>query len=209
MGGVAMRNAGGPATPPPSPAPTSVEPKPPPVGPAVPFPIKVQLPGGFDQSSAGAIDAAVAYVTAGPALLDMDSADAVGAVRAVAAAATADAQAEELRLRLANLRRALVGGNGPLRYYQSAIATRVEDFTPASARVAVWHVGVVSKAGIAAPQAGWAISVVELVWEAGDWKLERETVSPGPAPIPDSSAPPATAEDLDTALAGFAVGDGR
>ena len=209
VGAVAMRNGGRPAAPSPSPAPTLVEPMPPPAGPAVPFPIKVQLSGGFDQTSAGAINAAVAYVTAGPALLDMDTDGAVETVRAMAAAATADAQAEDLRLRLADLRRALGGGNGPLRYYRSAIATRVEAFTPASARVAVWHLGVVSKAGIAPPQAGWAISVVDLVWEAGDWKLVRESVSPGPAPILDSSAPPATAEELDAALVGFAVRDAR
>ena len=85
----------------------------------------------------------------------------------------------------------------------------MEGFTPASARVAVWHVGIVSKAGIAPPQAGWAISVVDLAWEAGDWKLEHEAISPGPAPILDSSAPPATAEELDSALAGFIGRDGR
>jgi hypothetical protein len=180
-----------------------------PGGPAAPFPVGVPLPRGFDQTRAGAIDAAVAYVTVGPALLDMDPADAVQAVRAMAAAATADVQAEDFRLRLGDLRRVLGGGNGPLRYYQSVIAARVEAFTPAGASVAVWHVGVVSQAGIAPPQAGWAISVVDLVWEAGDWKLEHETVSPGPAPILDSSAPPVTAEELDAALAGFTVRDGR
>ena len=184
---------------------------PPPAGPAVPFPIKVQLSGGFDQTSAGAIDAAVAYVTAGPALLDMDTDGAVEqAVRAMAAAATADAQAEDLRLRLADLRRALGGGNWTIALLPGPRLP--PGWRPSRRRALAWPSGTWAssrKAGIAPPQAGWAISVVDLVWEAGDWKLVRESVSPGPAPILDSSAPPATAEELDAALVGFAVRDAR
>ena len=210
VAGLAVLDDGGPAMrPQPSPPPTPVEPVPVPGGPAVPSPIGVRVPGGFDQSEAGAVEAAIAYVTCGPALLDMDPAEAEQAVRTMAAAATAEEQAETLHLRLVALQRALAGGNGPLRYHQAAIAARVDAFTPSGARVAVWHVGVLSKAGIATPQAGWAISVVDLLWEAGDWKLEHETVSPGPAPILDGSAPPATAEELDATLAGFTRRDGR
>jgi hypothetical protein len=75
--------------------------------------------------------------------------------------------------------------------------------------VAVWHVGVLSRTGVAPPQAGWAVSVVDLVWERGDWKLEHETVTAGPTPILDASAPPATAEQLEAALDGFMPQDGR
>ena len=56
---------------------------------------------------------------------------------------------------------------------------------------------------MAPPQAGWAISVFELVWERGDWKVWSETITPGPAPIPDASAAPATSEQLAGALTGF------
>jgi hypothetical protein len=151
----------------------------------------------------------VADVTNGQALLDMDPADAERTVRDHAAAGTADAQVDDLQQRLAAVRRALAGGTGPIRYRQAVLATRVEAFLPPRARVAVWHVGVLSRAGVAPPQAGWAVSVVDLVWERGDWKLEHETVTAGPTPILDASAPPATAEQLEAALDGFTRRDGR
>lgn len=210
VAGLILRNNGGEARQPqptrptqPSRPLTPVEPVPLPGGPALPFPISVRVPSGFEQTGAGALEAAIAYVTCGPALLGMDPADADQAVRTMAAAATAEAQAEDLHLRLIALQRALASGSGRLRYHQAAVSARVVSFAPLEARVAVWHVGVLSKAGVAPPQAGWAISVVDLRWEAGDWKLGYETVSPGPAPMLDGSAPPATAEEFDAALAGF------
>ena len=47
------------------------------------------------------------------------------------------------------------------------------------------------------------VTHVELVWEHDDWKLLDETISPGPAPILDNSAAPATASQLASALTGF------
>jgi hypothetical protein len=161
------------------------------------------LPAGFGHDEVGAVEAAVAYVTCGQALLAMGPAEIDQAVRAMAASSTAQAQVDEVRARVAAVHRALAGGTGTLSYRQAAVATRVDELTAERARVSVWHVGVLSKAGVAPPQAGWAISVVDLVWEADGWRLERETVSPGPAPLPDASAPPATTEELDTVLAGF------
>ena len=174
-----------------------------PGGRAVPTPIIVNAPNGFGQDGASAVEAAVTYVTSGQALLAMNPTEIEHAVRAMAANSTAQAQVEEVRARVAAVHRALAGGNGLLSYRQAAVAARIENVTAEGARVSVWHVGVLSKAGIAPPQAGWAISVVDLVWEAGGWRLERETVTPGPAPLPDASAPPATAAELDAALAGF------
>jgi hypothetical protein len=174
-----------------------------PGGRAVPTPISVSVPAGFEHDEVGAVGAAVAYVTCGQALLAMGPTEIEHRVRAMAASSTAQAQVDEVQGRVAAVHRALAGGTGPLSYRQSAVATRIDDFAAERARVSVWHVGVLSKPGIAPPQAGWAISVVDLVWEAGDWRLERETVSPGPAPVLDASSPPATAEELDAALAGF------
>lgn len=161
------------------------------------------VPAGFARTREGAVAAAASFVTTGQALLDMDPLAAGEAVRQMAAAATADARAEELVSRLAALRRTLTPGTGPIVYRQSALAWRIEGFTPDRARVAIWSVGVLSRDGVAPPQAGWAVSRVDLVWERGDWRLWAETVTPGPTPIPDDSAPPATSAQLAAALDGF------
>ncbi|MCA1847106.1 MAG: hypothetical protein LC792_28725 [Actinobacteria bacterium] len=139
----------------------------------------------------------------------MDPLQAERTVREQAASVTADAQVEDLRQRLAAIHRTLAGGTGPIRYWQAVLATRVQAFGPDRAQVAVWHVGVLSRAGVAPPQAGWAVSMVDLVWERNDWKLQHEAVNAGPTPMLDASAAPATNEQLAAALDGFDPGLGR
>jgi hypothetical protein len=163
----------------------------------------VASPSDSAPSRDGAITAAVSFVTNGQALLDLDSGAAERTVREHATSATADAQVEDLRHRLAAIHRALAGGTGPIRYWQAVLATRIQAFTPGRSQVAVWHVGVLARAGVAPPQAGWAVSVVDLVWERDDWKLEHEAVTAGPAPMLDASAEPATNAQLAAALDGF------
>jgi len=175
-------------------------------GPARPY---IASTGPADPTSDGAVAAAVAFVTNGQALLDMDPTDAEQTVRDQAAAATVDAQVDDLRCLWAEIHRALAGGTGPIRYWQTALGTRVDAFAPSRARVSVWHVGVLSRTGVAPPQAGWAISVLDLVWERGGWKLERETVTAGPTPILDASAAPATSAEFESALTGFKRQEGQ
>lgn len=184
--------------------PTAV-PAPSPLGPAQP---SESAPAMEQRSPGGALTAAVAFVTNGQALLDMDTAAVERAVRAGAATETADAQVRDIRDRIAAVHAALDSGTGPIRYRQAALATRIDAFTPERARVAVWHVGVLSRAEIAPPQAGWAISVVDLVWEDGGWKRASERVTPGPTPIPDNSAAPVNAAEIDAALDGFSRAGG-
>ena len=188
--------------------PTTVPPVPGPIGPGPARPYIVGT-GLADATSTGAVAAAVAFVTNGQALLDMDQPDAEETVRDHAAAATADAQVDDLRRLWADIHRALAGGTGPIRYWQAALATRVDGFTPPRAQVSVWHVGVLSRTGVAPPQAGWAMSVVDLAWEQGGWKLERETVTNGPTPILDASAAPITSDKFETVLAGFSRREGQ
>lgn len=187
-----------PAEPEPSPVPTAPAPRP--LGPAQPS--MAASPNG-ERTTAGALTAAIAFVTNGQALLDMDPAAVERTVRAGAAAETADAQVREIREGIAAVHAALASGTGPIRYRQAALATRVMASSPDRARVAVWHVAVLSRAGIAPPQAAWAISVVDLVWEVGGWKLVSEQVTPGPTPMTDNSAVPVTAAEIDAALDGF------
>jgi hypothetical protein len=154
--------------------------------------------------------AAASFVTTGQALLDMDAFAAEQAVRQMAADSAADGQVRDTVAKLAAARSALAAGSGPIVFRQASIAARVDVWSPDRTRVAVWNVGVLSRAGVAPPQAGWAISVFELIWERDDWKVWSETIAPGPAPIPDASAEPATSEQLANALHGFiALGSGR
>jgi hypothetical protein len=175
-------------------------------GPARPF---VASPSGSAPNRDGAVAAAVSFVTNGQALLDLDPVEAERTLREHAASATAEAQVGDLRQRLAAIHRALAGGTGPIRYWQAVLATRVQAFSPERAQVAVWHVGVLARAGVAPPQAGWAVSVVDLVWERGDWKLEHEAVTAGPAPMLDASAEPTSNAQLAAALDGFDPGLSR
>lgn len=191
-----------------TPAGPTVTPVPAPVGPGPARPY-VANPEGVAPTGDGAVAAAVGLVTNGQALLDLDPADAERTVRDNATVATAEEQVDDLRDRLATVHRTLAGGTGPIRYWQAALATKLETFAPPRARVSVWHVAVLSRAGVAPPQAGWAVSVVDLVWERDDWKLDHETVTAGPAPILDASAAPVTSEQLEAALDGFTRQDER
>jgi hypothetical protein len=181
-------------------------PRPPPADrPASPGPTAVLagVPAGFARTEDGAIAAAASYVTTGDVLLGGDQLAVEAAVRQMAAGDTALHQIEDAQNRLAATRSALASGNGPIHFRQASIAARVEAWSPDEARVAIWNVGVLSRAGVAPPQAGWAVSSFELVWEGDDWKIRSEAITPGPAPIPNASATPATSEQLAATIAGF------
>ena len=162
------------------------------------------IPSGFARTSDGAVAAAVAYVRSGQALLDMDLLAAEEAVRDMSAEGSADRIAKQTVDQLRAAHEALAGGTGPIVFRQAAIAYRVEAFDSDRARVAVWNVGVLTRAGVASPQAGWATSTFDLVWERGDWRIWAESIVPGPAPVLNDSTAPATAEELVSSLDGFA-----
>ncbi len=177
-----------------------------------PGPVRIDqgVPAGFARSERGAVAAADAFVRTGQALLDMDPLAAEKAVRQMASAATAEEQVTRVLDQLAEARLALASGSGPITFRQAAITWRLDSYSPDRARVAIWHVGVLAREGAAPPQAGWAMSTFELVWERDDWRIAQESVVPGPAPILDDSAAPATADVLEAALDGFApFGSGR
>ena len=160
------------------------------------------VPAGFARTRAGATAAASAFVRTGAAVMGMSDAQVGAAVTQMAASGSADAQEADLLDGLRRLRETLDGSDAS--YRQATVAVRVDAYTEQRARVSVWHVGVLSAGERIPPQAGWATSTFDLVWERGDWKVWAETVTPGPAPIPDDSAPPATNDDYRERLAGFA-----
>lgn len=161
------------------------------------------IPSNFARTREGAIAAASAYVTTGQPLLDLDPLSAERAVRRLAASAYADRFAAETMDQLRSARAALAEGRGPIVYRQAVVAYRVDAFDSHRARVSVWNVGVLTREGVAPPQAAWATSTFDLVWEEGDWRIWAEAVVPGPAPILNDSAAPATTRQFMGALEGF------
>ena len=161
------------------------------------------IPSGFARTRDGAIAAAAAFVTTGQPLLDLDPLTAERAVRRIAASAYADRFAAETMRQLQGTRDALAAGRGPIIYRQAVLAHRVEAFDSSRARVAIWNVGVLTREGVAPPQAAWATSTFDLVWEDGDWRIWAEVVVPGPAPILNDSTAPATSAEFAGALNGF------
>jgi hypothetical protein len=167
------------------------------------------VPQGFAQTKDGARAAAVAYVVTGQALLSLTPALVDDAVRSMSAVASADRQVTAAQNQLERLREVLASGSGPTKYVQGVLATRVDAFTADRARVSVWSVGVLSRRGVAAPQAGWTTSAFELVWERGDWKVWSETITPGPAPALNAGVAPTSSDGLESALDGFTAWEPR
>ncbi|MDP9335451.1 MAG: hypothetical protein M3Q30_19390 [Actinomycetota bacterium] len=161
------------------------------------------IPAGFARSKDGARTAAAAYVLTGQVLIDLPPTAVDAAVRLMSSAGSADVQVSTTEQQLEQLRAVLAPGTGLTRYLQAVVATRVDAFTPDRARVSLWNVGVLSRIGVAAPQAGWTTSTFDLVWERGDWKVWSETISPGPAPALNGGAAPATSDELEAKLEGF------
>ena len=118
------------------------------------------IPAGFARTDDGARTAAISYVLTGQRLLEMEPTRVADAVRSMAAAGSADAQVTEAEQQLGALRTTLANGTGATHYFQAALASRVDAFTVDRARVSVWSVGVLSRAGIARPQQGTSSALV-------------------------------------------------
>lgn len=161
------------------------------------------VPAGFAPTEGGAVAAAVSFVTTGQALIDMNPLAVEAAVRQMASEATADLQVVAVLGDLRRLRDTLSGGTGPITFRQAAVAARLGQFESGRAQVDVWNVGVLSRDGIAAPQAGWQVSKFDLVWERGDWRIDTETINSGPAPSLDRSSTPVSSAQLASMLDGF------
>ena len=162
------------------------------------------IPSGFERSADGARAAAVGYVLTGQVLIDLPTTAVSEAVRAMSSAGSADVQVTTTQQQLDQLRSVLAPGTGSTQISAGRDRNTRRRVHAGSARVSVWNVGVLSRMGVAAPQAGWTTSVFDLVWERGDWKTWSETITPGPAPALNAGTAPATSGDLQASLDGFA-----
>lgn len=169
-------------------------------------------PAGFARTEDGARAAAIAYTaTLSQRLLYLDPTAVEAAVRAVAADASADSLTADALAALNAAREPLAAGTGATWWVVNPLAVKVEAFSPSRARVSVWLVRVLSQPGVLVPQSSWLTETVELVWEAGDWRLWSDASTPGPTPIVDGSDLPASAAELEAELVGFELverGDG-
>ena len=162
------------------------------------------VPVGFARSEAGAVAAAVNVTAAvSQRLLYRSDEEVAAAVAELAASGTEDAQVDDALARLGEVRPRLAAGSGPTWWVVAPLATRVLGFSEERATVSVWLVRVLAQTGVAVPQSTWATVTVELVWEEDDWRLWSTTERPGPTVVADGTDLPASAEQLNAALAQF------
>jgi hypothetical protein len=161
------------------------------------------MPTGFARDEPGAVAAATSYVRQGQHLFDLPSTDRIPALQAIASHDGANGYVAQASAALAELDGIEARGQGPLTWYVSVLATRVDAYNAQRARISIWRVGVLSVTGLVAPLAEWTTVDDELVWERGDWKVWAETQTPGPTPAGHPDARASTPAQLKAALAGY------
>ncbi|MCX5376982.1 hypothetical protein [Streptomyces sp. NBC_00091] len=85
------------------------------------------------------------------------------------------------------------------------IGTRVEGYTPTSAKIAVWYTGMIGMSGEKSTdpvRTTWKTWTFELSWVADDWKVVDDTQQDGPAPVP-GDVPVSTSDDMSKAIKEF------
>ncbi len=147
--------------------------------------------------------AVVHFVCAGQRLLDTPPSQLAEVVRSMWSARAGDQAVTDTVGQLAELRDHLSAGRGPTTYRQSVIAVRVESASASRVKVSAWWVGVLSRDGAVGPQAQWTSSVVTVVREQGQWRVDDQRSEPGPVPDVGTDSEAISSTDLERQLAGF------
>ncbi|MFI5621753.1 hypothetical protein [Streptomyces sp. NPDC051567] len=85
------------------------------------------------------------------------------------------------------------------------VGTRVENYTPAKASIAVWATGLIGMSGEKSTdpvRTTWKTWFFELTWSGDDWKITDDSQQDGPAPVPGDAAV-STADDISKATKEF------
>ncbi|MFF8271850.1 hypothetical protein ACF059_31420 [Streptomyces sp. NPDC016562] len=85
------------------------------------------------------------------------------------------------------------------------IGTRVESYSPASAKIAVWYTGLIGMSGAKSTdpvRTLWKTWTFELSWIGEDWKVVDDSQQDGPAPVP-GDVPVSTSDDMSKAIKEF------
>jgi hypothetical protein len=124
-------------------------------------------------------------------------------VVATSAAGAIEADPAEVVRAVGEAQAALAAGQGDTWWSIAPLAVRVDAYDHDRARVSVWVVRVLSRAGVAAAQSSWVTTTLELVWERDDWRVWSSADAQGPTPVLDGADPPSTAAGLNERLQGF------
>ncbi|MFD9380712.1 hypothetical protein ACFWBH_35255 [Streptomyces sp. NPDC059999] len=85
------------------------------------------------------------------------------------------------------------------------IGTRIETYSPTTAKVAVWYTGLIGMSGAKSTnpvRTTWQTWTFELTWVGDDWKVTSDSQQDGPAPVPgDVTA--STSDDISKAVEEF------
>ncbi|MCM9080397.1 MULTISPECIES: hypothetical protein [Streptomyces] len=85
------------------------------------------------------------------------------------------------------------------------IGTRVESYSPTTAKVAVWYTGLIGMSGPTSTdpvRTLWKTWTFEMSWIGDDWKVVDDTQQDGPAPVP-GDVPVSTSDDMSKAIKEF------
>ena len=161
------------------------------------------LPPAQDRTEPGARATAIAFATASQDWLYLNDEQIDRAVRAIATASAGPSLSAETVAELRTARDGLAKSTGRVWWLVRPLASRVERFDPATARVVVWTVTILSAADVALPQADWMRVTVDLAWEGDAWRLQAIDDVPGPTPMTGTKDRPWQPEPFDDALGGF------
>ncbi|AZM90212.1 hypothetical protein [Streptomyces sp. W1SF4] len=85
------------------------------------------------------------------------------------------------------------------------VGTRVESYSPTTAKVAVWYTGLVGLSGAKSTtpvRTTWKTWTFELTWAQDGWKVVSDSQQDGPAPVPGDVAA-STSDDISKAVQEF------
>lgn len=83
------------------------------------------------------------------------------------------------------------------------VGYRLDRYSPHSATISIWRVGIIGSGATVDPQQSWATETITLVWQSGGWKVAGLASSPGPTPPLPSSVAPSSRGELFRTVPGF------
>ena len=162
-----------------------------------------------DRSGSGARSSALLYVSSVQSQAVYAGAPADRGLLAGWLAPTAPLdELDRALLELAGAREVLTKGHGAVWWVVSPLAAHMVTATEDRARVAVWVVRVIASGandgpGVV-PAVSWTTSTVDLVWtDPVGWSVESVSDVPGPVPMAQSTAQPATSAEFAQRLGDF------
>ncbi|MEV6571957.1 hypothetical protein [Streptomyces sp. NPDC051577] len=85
------------------------------------------------------------------------------------------------------------------------IGTRVENYSPTAAKIAVWYTGLIGMSGTKSTdpvRTTWKTWTFELSWVGDSWRVVDDVQQDGPAPVP-GDVPVSTSDDMSKAIKEF------